>query len=361
MAAASKPRAARRPASRSRRRKMRHRAAPRAAKITRDPAGSRVRLVFPAAQTVRFLRRPTDRQGHVRGARCADRARRVERLPDSQAFVRVSGSFVTTMGPFAWAKDAIDRTAGARRPALTMAGCLQGCSRERRPPGRQFRTIADHRNFSTPPPPGGLHAAIMRHPGAFLRHATANWSSDTMCRRQRRVPAAGIDRGTPEGLCWHQRAVPISFAPGEPLRAAAMMGARGSANGIECDAFSRRARRLLSWRRGEFSEIKRHRDLLALGASAQPMPFPAVYTALETGVVDGQENPLATILASKFYEVQDDTVMSNHIHWDILPLSAPMWPCLCGRCDERSPEYAGSLVRSIQRARSRRHHGPLCR
>jgi tripartite ATP-independent transporter DctP family solute receptor len=58
----------------------------------------------------------------------------------------------------------------------------------------------------------------------------------------------------------------------------------------------------------------------ALGASAQPMPFPEVYTALETGVVDGQENPLATILASKFYEVQDYTVMSNHIYsvWALL-------------------------------------------
>jgi TRAP-type transport system periplasmic protein len=58
----------------------------------------------------------------------------------------------------------------------------------------------------------------------------------------------------------------------------------------------------------------------AIGASAQPMPFPEVYTALETGVVDGQENPLATILASKFYEVQDYTVMSNHIYsvWALL-------------------------------------------
>src|SRR5215213_8663203 len=42
----------------------------------------------------------------------------------------------------------------------------------------------------------------------------------------------------------------------------------------------------------------------ALGAAAQPMPFPEVYTALEQRVVDGQENPLATILASKFYDVQ---------------------------------------------------------
>ena len=50
----------------------------------------------------------------------------------------------------------------------------------------------------------------------------------------------------------------------------------------------------------------------SLGASAQPMPFPEVYTALEQGVVDGQENPLATILASKFYEVQEQ-------HGDLQP------------------------------------------
>lgn len=64
----------------------------------------------------------------------------------------------------------------------------------------------------------------------------------------------------------------------------------------------------------------------ALGASAQPMPFPEVYTALEQGVVDGQENPLATILASKFYEVQDNTVISNHIYsvWALL-MSKKFW------------------------------------
>jgi tripartite ATP-independent transporter DctP family solute receptor len=48
----------------------------------------------------------------------------------------------------------------------------------------------------------------------------------------------------------------------------------------------------------------------ALGANALPMPFPEVYTALETKTVDGQENPLATILASKFYEVQKHAVLS---------------------------------------------------
>lgn len=64
----------------------------------------------------------------------------------------------------------------------------------------------------------------------------------------------------------------------------------------------------------------------ALGTSPQPMPFPEVYTALEQRVVDGQENPLATILASKFYEVQKHTVLSNHIYsvWALL-MSKRFW------------------------------------
>jgi tripartite ATP-independent transporter DctP family solute receptor len=64
----------------------------------------------------------------------------------------------------------------------------------------------------------------------------------------------------------------------------------------------------------------------ALGAAAQPMPFPEVYTALEQRVVDGQENPLATILASKFYEVQKHAVLSNHIYsvWAFL-MSKRFW------------------------------------
>lgn len=36
-----------------------------------------------------------------------------------------------------------------------------------------------------------------------------------------------------------------------------MMGNRGSASGSECDAFSRRSRRMLSWRRGELRRLKR--------------------------------------------------------------------------------------------------------
>lgn len=51
----------------------------------------------------------------------------------------------------------------------------------------------------------------------------------------------------------------------------------------------------------------------SLGVAPTSMQFGEVYTALQTGVVDGQENPLATIDAGKFYEVQKYLAMSNHV------------------------------------------------
>jgi tripartite ATP-independent transporter DctP family solute receptor len=67
----------------------------------------------------------------------------------------------------------------------------------------------------------------------------------------------------------------------------------------------------------------------ALGANAVPMPFTELYTALEQKAVDGQENPTATILASKFYEVQKHLVLSRHIYsvW-VLLLSKKTWDAL---------------------------------
>jgi tripartite ATP-independent transporter DctP family solute receptor len=54
-------------------------------------------------------------------------------------------------------------------------------------------------------------------------------------------------------------------------------------------------------------------SLTALGAKPTPMAFNEVYTALQTGVVDGQENPIETIYASKFYEVQKAVAMVDYI------------------------------------------------
>lgn len=52
----------------------------------------------------------------------------------------------------------------------------------------------------------------------------------------------------------------------------------------------------------------------ALGASPVPMPFGDVYTSLQQGVIDGQENPLSIIWASKLYEVQKYLSLTGHIY-----------------------------------------------
>jgi len=50
----------------------------------------------------------------------------------------------------------------------------------------------------------------------------------------------------------------------------------------------------------------------ALGANPTPLPFPEVYSALEQGAIDGQENPISVIAANKFWEVQKFMGLTNH-------------------------------------------------
>src|SRR5690349_68202 len=68
----------------------------------------------------------------------------------------------------------------------------------------------------------------------------------------------------------------------------------------------------------------------AYGANPSPMKFSEVFTALQTGVMDGQENPFAQIASAKFYEVQKYLSLTGHVYspaylavgmkkWDRLP------------------------------------------
>ena len=50
------------------------------------------------------------------------------------------------------------------------------------------------------------------------------------------------------------------------------------------------------------------------GANPTPMAFSDVFTALQTGVIDGQENPYAQIASAKFQEVQDYLSVTNHVY-----------------------------------------------
>lgn len=59
----------------------------------------------------------------------------------------------------------------------------------------------------------------------------------------------------------------------------------------------------------------------AVGANATPIAFAEVYLALQNGTVDGQENPLPTIQAKKFYEVQSHVILSGHITENLLTIS----------------------------------------
>jgi tripartite ATP-independent transporter DctP family solute receptor len=63
----------------------------------------------------------------------------------------------------------------------------------------------------------------------------------------------------------------------------------------------------------------------AVGASALAIQFGELYTALQTGVVDGQENPLDTITTMKFHEVQKNLVVSNHGAMEDVVLFNPAW------------------------------------
>jgi TRAP-type C4-dicarboxylate transport system substrate-binding protein len=51
----------------------------------------------------------------------------------------------------------------------------------------------------------------------------------------------------------------------------------------------------------------------SLGATATPLAFGEVYLGLKTGTIDGQDNPLPSVRAAKFYEVTKQIVLTSHL------------------------------------------------
>lgn len=67
----------------------------------------------------------------------------------------------------------------------------------------------------------------------------------------------------------------------------------------------------------------------ALGASPVPMAFTEVYTGLQTGAIDGQDNPLPTDKDSKFYEVTKQIVLTSHlVDLNYVAFSKKVWDTL---------------------------------
>jgi len=60
-----------------------------------------------------------------------------------------------------------------------------------------------------------------------------------------------------------------------------------------------------------------------MGAAPTPMAFPELFGALQQGVIDGQENPLAVIVSSKFWEVQKHASLTRHVYSPAIILASP--------------------------------------
>lgn len=82
----------------------------------------------------------------------------------------------------------------------------------------------------------------------------------------------------------------------------------------------------------------------ALGASPTPMAFAEVYTALSTGAVDGQDNPLPTVVDAKFYEVTNQIVLTSHlVDLNYIAFSKALW-------DELTPEQQTAIQKAADAA-----------
>jgi tripartite ATP-independent transporter DctP family solute receptor len=86
----------------------------------------------------------------------------------------------------------------------------------------------------------------------------------------------------------------------------------------------------------------------ACGANTTPIAFAEVYLALQNGTVEAQENPLTTIEAKKFFEVQKNIVLTGHIvdHLNTI-VSSMLWSKLS---DEDKTIFAEVMAQAAERA-----------
>ena len=64
----------------------------------------------------------------------------------------------------------------------------------------------------------------------------------------------------------------------------------------------------------------------SLGANPTPMAYAETYTGLQTGAIDGQDNPLPNVQNMKFYEVMQQIVLTSHlVGYDLLTINLKVW------------------------------------
>ena len=89
----------------------------------------------------------------------------------------------------------------------------------------------------------------------------------------------------------------------------------------------------------------------ALGASPTPLAFSEVYTALSSGAIDGQDNPLPTVVDNKFYEVTKQIALTSHlVDLNYIAFSAETWNSLTPEQQETVQKAADAAAESGRQA-----------
>lgn len=87
----------------------------------------------------------------------------------------------------------------------------------------------------------------------------------------------------------------------------------------------------------------------SLGASPTPMAFSEVFTSLQNGVIDGQENPLALIRSANFNEVQGYVNQTEHVRsWIYMTIAESTWNKLSEE-DQAAVESAAAVAQEYER------------
>lgn len=83
----------------------------------------------------------------------------------------------------------------------------------------------------------------------------------------------------------------------------------------------------------------------SLGANPTPMAYAEVYTGLQTGAIDGQDNPLPNVENMKFYEVMSQIVLTSHlVGFDLLTVSSKVWKGMSADAQKRFQAAADAAI-----------------
>ncbi len=139
------------------------------------------------------------------------------------------------------------------------------------------------------------------------------------------------------------------------MQAKGLVGMAWTENGFRHMTNSKRPIRSADDARGlkmRTMENKVHMDgYKTFGILPTPMPFPELFTALQQGTVDGQENPIPVILASKFSQVQKHLSLTGHVYSPaVIILTPSVWNKLSA-ADKNVFLEAGKKAAAAQRKR----------